>query len=1121
MKRILALSILLFLNVLHAQIGGPRQVDAETIALWNFDSNTNEIVIDIATSPLEGEIFGASRQVVPEISMEFGSGVLFGQESHFVDFGTTRSSKLDFKGKDSFSIEAIIRLSSSAPDSHIIYANDQVQLMVLGNKLGGFIRLPGGFRGVVGEEQLSLNTNYRVSMVKVGSTVAIAINDQVINSVVLDGEITDTSFPEARITIGGDIFGQYFPGYIDDVRLSNGSVLDIVKPEVELIKPDSFVVNNERPYFEFALSDNDTGIDSSSVKVFLNSVLQNNLNIDQATISGYMDDSLLSTQLNEVVVRASDNAGNSIEKLFTLSFTQIGGTTEYENDEFTLGLWHMDDFALAIMTDSSSWGNHGYGDPRYLGIGDGIFGKGRFFNGNSNSFITISSIQVPSKALTFESWINPSSNNTTEEIIFESGQIKVARFNNGQVRIVFYETQGLQVFESEQDLLPVGELKHLAITWDGAKKEKNLNLYIDGGIASSFDACISCDLNPIPQVGIIGKNFNGLMDEMRFSSVVRTGFNIPNNNSRNIEFLNLANGSSTFEAFPEIHIQLNADSGIDPQNVTIKLNGDVQSPGLDLMVTENSIDGIFNTASKLGINYIEISFIDNDGVQKKKTEFFFRVSKLAPGYYETDANTIALYHFDRFSELVDSSGNNHTLSGSYTTGTGVVGESISGSMTVSEMLMSGRSFTIEGHLKIKSLNPNMQRVFALDGDAFDFDLRLNGETKDMNLSLTTPDMSVNKTIQNVFPSDDKFHHVAVIYDSARGHAQLLLLIDGVVRQVINLERSCDFNSPLDLSIGTSHVEFDEVRLLNIPKYEFKISDGLATPEVSYSGVSEQHTITSPEPSVAITLTSVNSISSEGSEIYLNGSKVNTLDFIQSGNSATFQGILENLIDGANILEVFAKDMLGGQSKSTILFYHFRSGGKTPYISDSDTHLLLHFDELDGNQFFDSSDNSHEITFTSGWSLGNDGVFGSSASTWSTTISSDIGSLSGLASYTFELWKKDDYTTLSARLFEYDLSFYQSSGAITFRNPKGSNFSAPNIVIPDGLFHHYALVVDADHPYRQVYILRDGVVIGSTDQFSDEQLTIDDAGSFKFGGSFFNDPVDEMRISTKARYELNY
>lgn len=1126
MKLIVCLVVIASIGSGIAQELSPKPLENETLSLWDFNTNSNEFVVDLAENPLGGEIFGASREAIPEAPVEFEGAIKISQENQFVDFGVTRGSKLDFKGTEVLSVESVIRLNASAPDTHIIFSNDQVQLMVIGNKLGGFVRLPGGFRGVVSDEQLALNTNYRVTMLKVGDTVAIAINDKVVNSVVLEGDIVDTSYPDARITIGGNIFGQYFPGYIDDVRVSGGSVLDIVKPEVSIIQPDSFVVNNGLPYFNISLSDNDSGIDSSSIKVYLNSNIQNGLTINENSIVGYMDEEFKGTILNEVRVVVRDNAGNLCDETFKFSFTQIGSAVEYQNDANTLGLWHMDDFGLAVMSDSSSWGNHGYGEPKYLGVGDGVFGKARFFQGSSQSFMTISSIQIPEKQLTFETWVNPSANSNYEEIIFESGEIKVARFDGGQVRVVFNETQGLQVFESEQELLPVGELVHLAVTWDGSKDTNNLNLFINGGIAKSFDACISCDLNPVPQIGIVGKHFNGMLDEMRLSSTVRTSFNVPNNSSRNIEFLNLKDGVSTNIEFPEIHIKLNSESGIDPQNIKLKLNGRLQSPGTDLVITDNSIDGIFNDSALLGVNYVEVDFIDNDGVQKKKTEYFFRILKRPIGENTASASTVALYHFDRFKELKDASGNNYDLNGTISTAGGVVGEGATGaSVSTSGVLIGSRAFTLEGHFKVVEEFGNMSRILYLYGDEFNFSLYVNSTSLDINLNLTTPEMSVNKTLQGVFPDDGAYHHLALVYDSARSHGQVLLLIDGKVRQVITLENPCDLNSELNFSIGARYFEYDEVRLSNQAIYDFKISEGISTPVIDTQEFVDGMTIWQDTQEVVFTLGSEVGISSEGSEVYLNNNLVTNLSLSQSGTNAEFSGVLSGFVPGANTLEVYAQDMDGVQSKLTMLFYFFKSGGKTAYTSDENTYLLLHFNEVETEQFVDSSSYAHQIDVANGWGFGKEGVFEQAGSSNNTYSTGTVGSLEGLSTYTIEMWKQDSYSNLRAKLFEFGFKFEQvtstSLAGIQFKTPKNQTFTINEVLPSDGLFHHYALVVDSNHPLRQVYILKDGKVLGSSDQFSPEDLSLTSEDTVRFGNSFYNDSIDELRFSKQARYELNF
>ena len=522
----LFLCLLLFGNIAHAQVGGPLAVESDTIALWNFDSDTGSDVIDSSGSN-NGENFATTNIAIPDIDSSYSLGRQITGANQFIDFGVTRDGVFDFQDAESLSVEAIIRLTGSAQEQHLIFASDQIQLMVLGGKLGGFIRTAAGFRGVVSDNSLDLNTNYRVAMYKNGNTLSVAINGKIVNSVEIVDPIVTTSFAAARVTIGGNIFNQYFPGFIDDVRVSSTSKLELIKPVVTKVLPVDFATDEPRPAFEFTLSDPDSGIDSSSIKVYLNQILQTGLTITSSSITGQMDHDLSGIQANEVKIIVSDNVGNTKIATYLFSYANIGGQSEYKLDEDTLGLWHMNDFSPAHMRDSSANDFHGLAPAGQIEKRQGVFGLASYFKGSDASKMTIPSIKLPSRAFTFEAWLLPTVDNHYEQIIFDSGQIKVARLREGYVRFIFNTTGTDESFESTQRVLPISEQSHLAITWDGSKKENNLKFFIDGRIVDTFDACVRCDLNPFPSIGRVGTYFDGVIDEMRLSTTVRKLFNIP------------------------------------------------------------------------------------------------------------------------------------------------------------------------------------------------------------------------------------------------------------------------------------------------------------------------------------------------------------------------------------------------------------------------------------------------------------------------------------------------------------------------------------------------------------------------------------------------------------------
>jgi len=109
-------------------------------------------------------------------------------------------------------------LSSSWTD--IVYrGNDNYYLATFNGAPVAGLTLASGNSNTFGPSALPLNTWTHVAQTFDGSTVTLFVNGVVVNATLVTGSIQDTSNP---LEIGSDhIYGQYFQGLIDDVRIYN------------------------------------------------------------------------------------------------------------------------------------------------------------------------------------------------------------------------------------------------------------------------------------------------------------------------------------------------------------------------------------------------------------------------------------------------------------------------------------------------------------------------------------------------------------------------------------------------------------------------------------------------------------------------------------------------------------------------------------------------------------------------------------------------------------------------------------------------------------------------------------------------------------------------------------
>lgn len=1097
-----------------AQIS-PLPVDQDTVALWNFDTDVDDQVVDIGPNPLNGTAYTTELLAVPNIDPSFNLARKFSAESSFVDLGVVQGSKLDFTGQNELSVEAIIHLTQSASGNHIIFSTENVRLMLVNNQLAGFMRQPGGLFGVVSDRTLSLNTTYRVGLHYINKELVLSVNVRVDSHIKLDYDIQAPQSSSSRAYIGGDIFARFIPGFIDDVRVRDIVGIDIQGPGIELVEPSSFQVTTAKPNFLINLSDDLTGVDVNSIEVYLNGILQPSISRTAAQISGLLDDEMSTSVLNEVKVIVSDNQGNINQKVFFFTYASIFDRQEYTTDPNTLALWHMNDYAPGFLKDDSGHGRNGFGDVHYIQTADGVFGQGRqFIRGGVISF---DSIRFDSLKFTLEAWLRPTSNSGGEEILFYNGQVKIVRWNGGYIRVVLYTTRGEKSYQSPDVLIPVNELHHLAVSWDGTKSTQNIHFFVDGIARGPLDAISDCDFDTIPKLGQIGYGYEGLIDEMRFSNTARTIFNIPVFDNQVINFLNLRNGTSTNEEYPEFHATLNSATTINVSSVKILLNGQLEAASSNLVITTTGIDGTFSRPLQDGLNSLEISFLDNQGNQRKKSQYFYYIKKNGGSEYAPTSDTAGLWHFNDIlsSQYEDSSGNgNHFVTNSTVSTPGVIGNGVKGTVTFpNKMPLNCRSFTIEGYIKSNDNYGGFLPVYTIGNSSSSQSLRINPSNGNVQLYFYNSS-SIDTEIPQAIPVDNAYHHVAVVYDGSRSYSQLLLIVDGVVKRSLNYHNSCDFSGNNSFSIGHgNYFSMDEFRVSKSAKYDFNLQKEVSDrPVLTATNAADRATIHSANFGLTFSLSDGDGINTELTKVFLNGVEQQVSESAKSKIDLTtnFTANLE-LNGGANILTIKTQDMRGNDQVFNHVVYMFARASAEEYATDTNTVFLYHFNEAAG-PFNDSASSGVNLP-EGGWTR-TMGIFGSSGQNSSVGGNYDYGILSPASGWTYETWCKSAYP--------YMYLFYGSPLSVTTSNYvlslsiNGNTFTQTENIVSDALWHHYAIVADPNHPYANVYMLIDGKVVYATKTSVSLGITTLMGGP---GYVLYNSEVDEMRFSQVPRYEF--
>ncbi|HAB54223.1 MAG TPA: hypothetical protein DCE80_18925, partial [Ignavibacteriales bacterium] len=264
-------------------------------------------------------------------------------------------------------------------------------------------------------------------------------------------------------------------------------------------------------------------------------------------------------------------------------------------------------------------------------------------------------------------------------------------------------------------------------------------------------------------------------------------------------------------------------------------------------------------------------------------------------------------------------------------------------------------------------------------------------------------------------------------------------------------------------------------------------------------------------------------------LLLNGSVEAGVNFSQSGLQGTFAGTFENIIPGANLVQIFVNDNNNNTQEFIYTFYMFNDGGVGEYTEDANTLGLWHMNENAGTIIGDSSGNGYDFDMSMFSWIWNLGVFQTSGvSVNNHTGLVNIPVIENLASFTIEGWFKatSDNTNASPMFSAYSGYSLLTRGGygitpqtITLFRPtnySGSGVFSKEILLTDG-FHHIAIVADKDHPYKNYYFLVDGKVLYSG-KLTLGELILNQDGTFRIGG---NNDVDEIRFSDVSRYELKY
>jgi Concanavalin A-like lectin/glucanases superfamily/Domain of unknown function (DUF1929)/Bacterial Ig domain/Glyoxal oxidase N-terminus/Glucodextranase, domain B len=515
--------ILATFTVLMYPLAGAAQTPG-LVAAYGFNESSGTSVIDASGSNNNGT-FGSG--VTRTTAGKFGGALVFNGTSGLVTIPNSASLQLT----TGMTLEAWVNPSvvNSAWRDVIYKGNDNYFLEGTSDNGGrpGAGGIFGGAGAVTyGTAALAANTWTHLVETYDGTNLRLYVNGALVSSLARTGNIATSTNP---LQIGGDsLFGQFFQGMIDEVRVYNAALTaaqiqaDMNTPVGGTPPPDTTGPavaitshTNNQTVATSSITVSGTASDSGLGNNGISSVTVNGVAASGGTATGsgtanWSRSVTLNPGANTITVVAKDasTAQNSTTVQITVTYnaTQTPGLVAAYGFNETSG---------TTVTDVSGSNNNGTFGSGVTRTTAGKFGGALVFNGASG-LVTIpnsASLQLTT-GMTLEAWVNPSTvDGAWRDVIYkgnDSYYLEATSSNGGRPGAggTFGTTYGTAA-------LVANTWTHLAVTYDRV----TLRLYVNGVQVSSLaaTAAIATSTNPL-QIGgdsIYGQFFQGMIDEVR------------------------------------------------------------------------------------------------------------------------------------------------------------------------------------------------------------------------------------------------------------------------------------------------------------------------------------------------------------------------------------------------------------------------------------------------------------------------------------------------------------------------------------------------------------------------------------------------------------------------------
>ena len=504
------------------------------VAAYGFDEGSGTTVTDASGNGNNGTISNATRVTTGK----YGGALQFNGTSALVTIPDSSSLHLT----SALTLEAWVNPSTvNANWRDVIYkAADDFYLEGTssnGSRPDGGLIAGGSYADAYGTSALTANTWAHLAETYDGSTLRLYVNGTQVASTAHTGAIATSTNP---LQIGGDsLYGQFFAGMIDEVRVYN-TALTASQIQTDETTPINQTSGDTTPPTQpgtltttaassgeidlsWGASTDNVAVTGYDIERCQGSGCSNFSQIATSTGTTFKDTTVSPSTTYGYRVRAFDAAGN------LSSYSNTGTASTPAVSAGLVAAYGFNEGSGTTVTDASGNGNNGTISNATWST-SGKYGDALSFNG-TNALVSIpnsASLQL-SSGMTMEAWVDPTTvSNAWRDVLYKANDnyYLEATSSNASKPDGGLIAGGSYADAYGTSALAANTWSYVAETYDGS----TLRLYVNGTQVASVahTGAIATSTNPL-QIGgdsLYGQFFAGMLDEVRVYNTALTAAQI-------------------------------------------------------------------------------------------------------------------------------------------------------------------------------------------------------------------------------------------------------------------------------------------------------------------------------------------------------------------------------------------------------------------------------------------------------------------------------------------------------------------------------------------------------------------------------------------------------------------